>query len=414
MGRSRPLEGLRVLAVEQFGAGPVGTMLMADLGAEIIKIENHKVGGDSARPVPPYPLPNNDSYYYQSFNRNKKSVALDILSPEGRELFSRMVPNADVVFANCKGTDPEKLRLTYKHLGPINEKIVCCFLSGFGMTGPRAPEPAYDFLMQAYTGIMSMTGEPDGPPAKAGISFVDYTGGFLAVAGMLAALWEVQRTGKGRDVDVALLDGATAQLAYQAAWVMNCGYEPQKFAHSAHASIVPSQNFQTKDGWVCVMCLKHRFYPILVERVGRPELADDPRFRTLQNRFENREELIEILSAEFEKKKTAEWADLLQGHVPFAPVNTVAEALEDPQVLARKMIVEVDHPAAGRIREVGCPIKMPGSEERLERAPYMGEHTDEVLTQMAGLSEDELARLREKGVVGRYTPLAEKDIAAGG
>jgi crotonobetainyl-CoA:carnitine CoA-transferase CaiB-like acyl-CoA transferase len=404
MNTSRPLEGLRVLAVEQFGAGPVGTMLLADMGAEIIKIENFKAGGDSARPVPPYLLPNNDSYYFQGFNRNKKSLALDVRSPEGKALFRSMVPKADIVFVNGKGTEPEKLGFTYKHLSPLNEKIVCCFLSGFGTTGPRSPEPAYDFLMQAYTGIMSMAGEPDGPPSKAGVSFVDYSGGFLSVAGMLAALWGAERTGKGRDVDVALMDGATAQLAYQASWVMNCGFEPTKLAHSAHASIVPSQVFQTKNGWIYISCLKHKFYPILVEKIGRPELADDPRFRTLQDRFDNRGELGEILGAEIRKKNSSEWAALLQGHVPFAPVNTVAEALEDPQVLAREMIVEVDHPIAGKIREVGCPIKFPGMEVRAERAPYMGEHTAEVLAELAGIDEAELLSLREKGVVEWTAP----------
>ncbi len=404
MSGSMPLEGLRVLAVEQFGAGPVGTMLLADMGAEVIKIENHKVGGDSARPVPPYPLPGNDSYYFQSFNRNKKSVALDIRSPEGYELFRKMVPRADAVIVNGKGEEPEKLQLTYKHLGPLNEKIVCCSLSGFGTTGPRAPEPAYDFLMQAYTGIMSMAGEPGGPPSKAGVSFVDYTGGFLSVAGMLAALWEAQRTGKGRDVDVSLMDGAVSQLAYQAAWVMNCGFEPEKLPHSAHASLVPSQVFQTKNGWIYVACLKQKFYPILVERIGRPELAGDPRFRTTQDRFENREALGGILMAEFEKKTSAEWAEILRGHVPFAPVNTVAEALEDPQVLARDLIIEVDHPVAGMIREVGCPIKFPGMKARTERAPYMGEQTREVLADLAGVGESELEILQEKGVIDWTVP----------
>ena len=404
MSDSRPLDGLKVLAVEQFGAGPIGTMLLADMGAEVIKIENHLVGGDSARPVPPYPLPENDSYYFQSLNRNKKSVALDIRSPEGLEIFHKMVPRANVIFANCKGTDPEKLRLTYKQLGPFNEKIVCCFLSGYGMTGPRSAEPAYDFLMQAYAGIMSMAGEPDGPPAKAGVSFVDFSGGFLAVAGLLAALWEAEKTGKGRDVDVALLDGAVFQLAYQAAWTLNCGYETQKFAHSAHASMVPSQIFECRDGWVCVTCLKHRFYPILMERIGRPELAEDPRFLSAQDRFDHRDELLPILAEEFRKKTMAEWAGALQGYVPFAPVNTVAEALEDPQIRAREMIVEVDHPVAGKIREIGCPIKFPGMDVRSVRAPYMGEHTAEILADWAGVGSEELAALREKNIVDWTEP----------
>ncbi|MEK6709817.1 MAG: CoA transferase, partial [Nitrospinota bacterium] len=165
-------------------------------------------------------------------------------------------------------------------LSPYNVRLLCCFLSGFGTTGPRAPEPAYDYLMQAYAGIMSLTGEPGGPPTKAGVSFVDYSGGYLGMLALMIGLWEVNRTGKGRDVDVALLEGAAYQLGYLATWALNCGYVPQRIANSAHPSLVPSQNFETKDGWVSVLCMKHRFYPILVEKMGRPELAGDPRFRT--------------------------------------------------------------------------------------------------------------------------------------
>ncbi len=401
---SRPLEGLRILALEQFGAGPVATMLLADLGAEVIKIEDPSVGGDSGRPVPPYPLPNNDSYYFQSFNRNKKSVALRIRTSEGRAVLHRLVAKADALFCNCRGADPERLELTYRHLRSHNERIVCCFLSGFGMTGPRSPEPAYDYLMQAYAGIMSLTGEPDGPPAKAGVSFVDFTGGYLSLVGLLAALWEAGRTGKGRDVDVALLDGAAAQLAYLATWALNCGHVPRKFAQSAHPSLVPAQNFRTRDGWVSVLCMKQRFYPILVERMGRPDLAEDPRFRSAQDRYDNREELIRLLSEEFKRRTTAEWARLLSGHVPFAPVNTVAQALQDPQLLAREMIVEVEHPAAGRLKLLGCPVKIPGEPMPLRRAPYLGEHTREILGELAGLGEDELDGLRAKGVVAWTEP----------
>ena len=403
-GGPLPLEGLRVLAIEQFGAGPLGTMILADLGAEVIKIENPAVQGDSARPVPPYPLPNNDSYYFQTFNRNKKSVALHIAAPEGRAILHKLVARADAVFSNCKGTDPEKLRITYRHLSPYNEKIVCCFLSGYGMTGPRSGEPAYDYLMQAYAGIMSLTGEPGGPPAKAGVSFVDYAGGFLGMLGLMTGLWEVNRTGKGRDIDVALLEGAAYQLGYLATWALNCGHVPRKFAHSAHPSLVPSQNFETRDGWVSVLCMKDRFYPILVEKMGRPELAGDPRFRTPQDRYDNREALLGILSEEFRKRTSAEWAALLTGHVPFAPVNTVAQALEDPQLKARGMIVEVEHPSAGAIQMVGCPIRVPGAGMRWVRAPYLGEHTREVLGGLAGLGGEELEGLRAKGVVDWTDP----------
>ncbi len=406
MNGKLPLEGLRILAVEQFGAGPVASQLLADLGAEVIKIEDHGVGGDSARPVPPYPLPGNDSYYFQSFNRNKRSLALRIRTPEGREILHKLVARADALYANCRGTAPEKLEITYKHLSPYNEKIVCCFLSGYGMTGPRAPEPAYDYLMQAYAGIMDLAGEPDGPPTKGGVSFVDFSGGFISLVGLLAALWEAGRTGKGRDVDVSLMDGALVQLAYMATWSMNCGYEPQKFSHSAHPSMVPAQNFQTKDGWVSVLCLKQNFFPVLVERMGMPELAEDPRFRLAQNRFDNREALLDLLKKAFLEKTNAEWIDLLQGHVPFAPVNTVAQALEDPQIRAREMIVEVDHPVAGDLKLLGPPIRLPGSKMKFTRAPYLGENTKEVLGEWLGMGEQELEDLREKDVVSWSTPPA--------
>lgn len=404
MDGGRPLEGLRILAVEQFGAGPLASQLLADMGAEVIKIEDHAVGGDSARPVPPYSLPENDSYYFQTFNRNKKSVALRIRTPEGRAILRRLAARADALFANCRGTAPEKLEITYRHLSPYNEKIVCCFLSGFGMTGPRAPEPAYDYLMQAYAGIMNLTGEPDGPPTKAGVSFVDFSGGFIALVGLLSALWEAGRTGRGRDVDVALMDGALVQLAYMATWALNCGYVPQKFSQSAHPSLVPAQNFQTKDGWVSVLCLKHDFFPILAERMGRAALADDPRFRTTRDRFHNREALLDILKRAFREKTNAEWTRLLQGFVPFAPVNTVAEAMEDPQVLAREMIVEVAHPVAGAMRLLAPPIRLPGTDLKFTRAPYLGEHTREVLGDLLGMGAPELADLREKDVVSWTDP----------
>ena len=399
-----PLEGLRILAVEQFGAGPLASQLLADMGAEVIKIEDHAVGGDSARPVPPYALPDNDSYYFQSFNRNKKSVALRIRTPEGREILRRLVPKADALYANCRGTAPEKLEITYKHLSPYNEKIVCCFLSGYGMTGPRAGEPAYDYLMQAYAGIMDLTGEPDGPPTKAGVSFVDFTGGFISLVGLLAALWEVGRTGKGRDVDVALMDGALVQLAYMATWALNCDYVPQKFSRSAHPSMVPAQNFETKDGWISVLCLKQSFFPILVERMGIGEVAEDPRFEMAQDRFENREALLDILEKAFKDKTNAEWTELLQGYVPFAPVNTVAQAMEDPQILARDMIVEMDHPVAGRMKVLGPPIRMPGAQMKYTRAPYLGEHTREVLGDLLGMDSAELEDLREKNIVSWSVP----------
>ena len=236
------------------------------------------------------------------------------------------------------------------------------------------------------------------------MSFVDFTGGFISLVGLLAALWEANRTGKGRDVDVALMDGALVQLAYMATWALNCGYVPQKFSRSAHPSMVPAQNFETKDGWISVLCLKQSFFPILVERMGLAALADDSRFQMAQDRFENREVLLDILEQAFREKTNAEWTELLQGYVPFAPVNTVAQAMADPQILARNMIVEMEHPVVGTMKVLGSPIRMPGADMKYVRAPYLGEHTREVLGDLLGMDAGELEALREKNIVSWSVP----------
>ena len=393
------LHGVRVLSIEQFGAGPFGTLHLADLGAEVIKIENPKTGGDVSRNVPPATIPG-DSLYFQSFNRNKRSLTLDLKHPDGRQVFLDLVRVSDAVFYNLRGDQPPKLGLTYEQLQPINPRIVCCSLSGFGLTGPRHAEPAYDYLMQAYAGWMSLTGDPDGPPTKSGLSVVDYAGGAIAMMGLLAGLLNVQRTGVGCDVDVSLLDTAMSLLNYMAIWNLNLeDFQAKRMPDSAHPTITPAQAFQTKDGYMVIFCAKEKFWQALTEAVEAPELAADPRYGSMAARYQHRDRLIPNLKQRFLARTTEEWLARLRGKVPCAPVNSLDEAMEDEQVLARDMIMEVEHPAFGTIRQVRTAVKVPDSVDHKRPGPAMGADTESILRQLLEYTDEQIASLHEVDVI---------------
>jgi len=394
-----PLDGLRILAVSQFGAGPFGTQMLADLGADIIKIEDPGVGGDSARYVPPF-QGEADSPYFQSFNRGKRSVSLNLRHPDGQAVLHDLVRVSDAVFNNARGDLPDKLGLTYDVLREINPRVVCCSLTGYGRTGPRAAEPAFDYLVQGYAGYMAVTGEPDGPPGKCGVSVIDFAGGYAAMVGLMVGLFDAQRTGVGRDVDISLLDTAVSMLSYFAVWTLNRDWIAERTRSSAHQTIVPAQNFATRDGWIVIFCNKNKFWRDLVETLGAPELAEDARFRTFADRFANKDALLPLLQARFATRTTGEWLDRLRGRVPCAPVNDVRQALADPQVLARDMIVEVEHPDFGTLREVRSPVRTEGEIRHPARAPRLGEHTDQILREVLSYSDGTIARLRATGVIG--------------
>ncbi|MBI3104081.1 MAG: CoA transferase [Candidatus Rokubacteria bacterium] len=393
-----PLDGVRILTVSQFGAGPFGTTVLADLGAEVIKIEDPSVGGDVARYVPPYTA-DQDSLYFQSFNRGKKSLTLNLRHPDGQAVLHDLVRVSDAVFNNVRGDQPKRLGLTYDQLKTVNPRIVCCSLSGFGSTGPRAAEPAYDYLIQGQAGWMSITGEPDGPPGKCGVSVIDFSGGYAAMLGLMVALYDAQRSGVGRDVEVSLLDMAVSMLSYFAAWTLNRDWEPARVPASGHQTLVPAQNFRTADGWIVVFCAKDKFWLSLVRLMGLPALASDPRFDAFPGRLAHKDALLPILEERFATKSTGEWLGLLRGHVPCAPVNSVREALEDAQVLAREMIVEIDHPVFGRMRQVASPIKTEGAITAPAPAPRLGEHTDTLLQDVLGYGAATIERLRATGVI---------------
>ncbi|HSB41597.1 MAG TPA: CoA transferase [Methylomirabilota bacterium] len=394
-----PLDGVRILAVSQFGAGPFGTQVLADLGADVIKIEDPGVGGDSARYVPPF-QGDADSPYFQSFNRGKRSVALNLRHPDGQAVLHDLVRVSDAVFNNARGDLPDKLGLTYEALREVNPRVVCCSLTGYGRTGPRAAEPAFDYLVQGYAGYMALTGEPDGPPGKCGVSVIDFAGGYAAMVGLMVGLFDAQRTGVGRDVDISLLDTAVSMLSYFAVWTLNRDWVAERTASSAHQTLVPAQNFSTRDGWIVVFCNKEKFWHDLVDILGAPELARDPRFGTFAARLAHKAELLPLLEARFRTRPTTEWLERLRGRVPCAPVNDVRQALADPQVLARDMIVEVEHPDFGTLREVRSPVRTEGEVRRPARAPRLGEHTEQILREILGYSETTIDRLRRAGAIG--------------
>jgi crotonobetainyl-CoA:carnitine CoA-transferase CaiB-like acyl-CoA transferase len=394
-----PLAGVRILAFTQLGAGPYAMIFLSDLGADVVKIEDPTTGGDEARTVPPFNDPAaRDGLYYQSLNRGARSLTLNLRTPEGRDLLHRLVGRADAVYNNMRGDLPAKLGLDYAALGRVHPKVVCCSLSGFGRTGPRRGDPGYDYLLQAYAGFMSVSGEPDAPPTKCGVSIVDFSGGILSALALMVGLHRARATGIGCDVDVSLLDTAVSMLNYLAIWTLNRDWRPQRLPGGAHQSLVPSQSFQTRDGWIVIMCMKEKFWERLVERMGRGELCRDPRFRTFTDRLANRDALRPILKAEFLRRTTAEWLERLRGHVPIAPVYTVEEALTDEQVLAREMVIELEHPVFGPIREVGCPIKIDGMAPRYAPAAALGADTAVLLAEV-GIDAAMLAALRARGVV---------------
>lgn len=355
------LQGVRIVAVEQFGAAPYCTMFLADLGAEVIKVENAATGGDPARKTGPFFLGESDSEYFQTWNMNKKSVSLDLRSPQGRAALAALIAGAEVVVNNLRGDLSAKMGLDYAALSAGNPAIVCVHLSAYGRDNSRAAWPGYDYLAQAETGLMALTGEPDGPPARIGApSMVDHATGLTACVGLLAALVHARATGRGCDVDTCLFDVALHQLGYAAIWYLNEGHVPERQKRSAHFSLAPVQTLPTADGWVFVMCLTEKFWLALVERIGRPELAEDPRFATQAARNGNRDALTAELDLAFRRHPTAHWMKVFGSVLPIAPVFDLASALENPFLAENGMVSAIPHPARPGFRSLANPIKIDG------------------------------------------------------
>jgi crotonobetainyl-CoA:carnitine CoA-transferase CaiB-like acyl-CoA transferase len=387
MTAAPPLAGIRVLELTHYLAGPYCTLFLADLGADVIKIES-PAHPDLGRQMPGCRF-NDQPAYFHCLNRNKRSVALDLKADVERAAFYRLVETADVVVDNFRHGVMERLGAGSSSLRRQNPRLVTCSLTGFGATGPNRDLPAYDYLIQAMSGMMSLTGDPGGKPTKYGISIVDHTAGLLGAFAILAALRSAEHTGVGCHVDLSLLDSHIHMLTYLAADYLNCGMEPERYEDSAHPYIVPSQRFSTSDGDLVIMPMADHMWERLCAALGLADLGRDPELATAAGRLQNRERIVRALAAEFARRETNATVELLRANdVPAAPVNTVPQVLADPQVEARNMIVE-----AGGVKMLGNPVKLSDlPEEGFRAAPKLGEHTREVLFE-AGFSDEEVSVL---------------------
>lgn len=395
---SLPLAGVRIISVEQYGAGPFGTQHLADLGAEVIKVENPNDGGDVGRGVGPYFFEEGDSHFYQSFNRNKRSITLDLKKPEGKAILHSLVATADAVFDNLRGDLPVKLGLTYADLKEHNPKIVCAHLSAYGREGERKAWPGYDYLMQAEAGYLSVTGEPGGPPARFGISIIDMMTGTTAALALVSALVGARASGVGRDVDVSLYDVAMHNLNYLGTWYLNEGVVTSRTPRSGHPSLTPSQLYRTQDGWMFIMCNKEKFWGVLANLIDKPEWATDPRYCDFKARLANRDQLTEELDSILMQATTEKWMTKFAGKVPAAPVNDIGQALDNQFAINNGSIVDVAHPVRGSIKTLACPIRCPGEQLPAQPAPRLGADTDEVLRSLN--NDDEwIASLTRSNVI---------------
>ena len=404
-----PLAHIRVLDLSRVLAGPWAGQNLADLGAEVIKVERPKVGDDSRAFGPPWVKDKGgrdtkDSAYFTSANRGKKSVTVNIAKAEGQALIRALARECDVLIENYKHGDLARYGLGYADLKSVNARLIYCSVTGFGQTGPYRERPGYDFMIQGMGGMMSVTGEPDGTPGggpqRAGVPIADIITGMYASIAICAALAHRAESGAGQHLDLALLDSQIALLAYQNTNYFSTGTPPKRIGN-LHPNIVPYQPFRSSDGEVIVACGNDNLFRKFCDAAGRSELAEDPRFATNGKRVENRAEMTRVIQEFFRKKTTAEWLGLLEAAgVPNGPINNIAQVFEEPQVKARGVKIELDHAAAGKLPLVASPMRFSGTplEYRLP-PPLLGEHTDQVLTDVLNLAAADIAKLRADGVL---------------
>lgn len=399
-----PLEDKRILSFETWGSGAFHGELLALMSAEVINVEDPAQRGNPLRRMGSLYLDEEkkDNEGNQFCLHNKKSLALDIRTEAGQDVLHRLVAISDAVINNFRGTLPEELGITYKALAPYNEKLVCSHLSGYGRYNERAGWPGYDFLMQAETGWMSVTGEPGSIPTKVGVSVVDLLGSVYAALGTVAALYRAERTGKGGDADTNLFDIALNCMCYQGLWFLNDGFIAGKQPRSAHTTEVPSQLYRTSDGWIYIACLTQKFWELFCEKINCSDWIKDARFITNEDRLEHRRDLTDLLDGILSDKSTGEWADLLSGTVPCAPVCDVRQAFENPFVRNSGKIISIPYERSPKRREVefiAPPFSFDGKRfADFTIGPELGEHTAVILESL-GYTGEEIRKLDEKQII---------------
>lgn len=393
-----PLSKLKVLDLTQVMAGPFCCQLLADMGADVIKVEPPGTG-DQARQAMGFKLEGEDTAAFLAVNRNKKSVTLNLKEDEAREIFYRLVREADALVENFRPGVTKKLGIDYETLKEINPRLIYASISGFGQTGPYAMRAGYDLIAQGMSGVMSVTGEPGGPPAKCGIPIGDLSAGLFCAVGILTAHIAREETGKGQYIDTSLFEGALALSIWETAELWSTGRIPQPFG-SAHRLTAPYQALKTRDGYINVGANNQRLWTRFCTAMGREELIEDPRFATNADRMENRAELVEELEKTLVEKDTEKWVEIfLEAGFPVGPIHNYKQVFEDPHTHAREMMVEMDHPIEGKVKGLGIPVKLSETPGKIRRAaPLLGEHTEEALVGL-GYSKAEIADLRERKVI---------------
>ena len=392
------LENIRVVDLTRTLAGPFCTMMLGDMGADVIKIEEPE-RGDETRSWTPFW--NGESTQFVSFNRNKRSLSLNLREKEGLEIVRNLAKDADVMIESFRAGALERMGLGYEEISAINPGIVYCSISGYGRTGPMAEKPGYDLIIQAYSGLMDLTGEPDGLPLRVGFSLVDLFTGMMAFGSIATALYHKQATGQGQRLEAALLDGQVAALSYHATAYMATGNVPQRMG-SGHPSLVPYQSFQASDGYFILGVANQGLWERFCQGIGHSELLDDPRFKTNDDRVAHRAECVAALSGIFREKTVAEWVDIIeQCGVPCGPINRVDDVVNDPQVNVRNMIAQLEHPNVPDLRIPNSPLKLTETPPVIKRPPpLLGQHNDEILEGL-GYNGEAINKLRETGVIGK-------------
>jgi formyl-CoA transferase len=401
----RPLESIRILDITRALAGPYCTMMLGDLGADVIKVERPGRGDESRGWGPPFVGEPTDCYpgesaYYLAINRNKRSLTVNLKDTEGQEIIKRLAASSDVLVENFRTGVLDKMGLGYEELHTLNPRLIYCSISGYGRTGPYAERPGYDFIIQAEGGVMGITGPVEGPPSRVGVSIVDITTGMFASTAILAALHARDLTGEGQLLDLSLLDSVVAILANVGSNYLAGGIEPRRMGN-AHFNIAPYEVFRARDRWFTLGALNDRQWEILCKVVDRLEIKDDPRFATNQDRVANRGVLAEVLNEVFATRDANEWLENFQEvGIPSGPINTIPDAFSHPQAEARQLKVEVEHPTIGKVGFPGFPYKLSHTPAEIQRhPPLLGEHTEEVLTELLGYSAEEVASLQERGAI---------------